>query len=528
MAGIKSVVILSSLPAMLFFVMPGLGSDTVSAVDFGSVPDALRATDGAIRLKVPDAGSGRVVNGGDSTNPADAQLRKFLSELRSNPRETMNAEPPKYDAGTGERLRLPKHDKKSAGFAAARAAILNKRLSRHGEKARIDGNDTPQDLFPPGTRILTDIGALPDSGTVSKSPWSGYFWPVSSGGFAHRYRAKDYSIPNQPADFNTAQEKDRQQQINDIYSPAEKYDILMGDTDFTLTNAMIANKNSANVPPWVGYCHGWAPASYMEKRPEKAQVEVPSADGKYTIRFYNNDIRGLAALKWANSPANVYLIGGRCEGGMRDDNQHQLNQNCFDTNPGTWHIVVANMVGVERRSFIMDADADISIWNQPVLGYSAKYWNPLTEQFVPLIEARVPYSAFKGKDKFQKYRHPETAYIVGAEMKVSYVDDNYMPAAIDTDSIVEVVYRYDIELDSRGNIIGGEWYTNKHPDFLWTPVPGAKPINETDIYLSDKSKYDGSVDSLKQIISSIDIRKASSSDQSPLYSVVEGLIELSQ
>jgi Transglutaminase elicitor len=28
---------------------------------------------------------------------------------------------------------------------------------------------------------------------------------------------------------------------------------------------------------------------------------------------------------------------------------------------------------------------------------------------------------------------------------------------------------YDLELNNKGQIVGGEWYTNKHPDFLWLP-----------------------------------------------------------
>ncbi len=30
-----------------------------------------------------------------------------------------------------------------------------------------------------------------------------------------------------------------------------------------------------------------------------------------------------------------------------------------------------------------------------------------------------------------------------------------------------MTYLYDLELNSRNEIIGGEWYNNNHPDFLW-------------------------------------------------------------
>ncbi|MFX5517657.1 hypothetical protein ABTD52_18090, partial [Acinetobacter baumannii] len=31
-----------------------------------------------------------------------------------------------------------------------------------------------------------------------------------------------------------------------------------------------------------------------------------------------------------------------------------------------------------------------------------------------------------------------------------------------------VRYIYDLELDDSNNIVGGEWYSNAHPDFIWT------------------------------------------------------------
>ncbi len=43
-----------------------------------------------------------------------------------------------------------------------------------------------------------------------------------------------------------------------------------------------------------------------------------------------------------------------------------------------------------------------------------------------------------------------------------------------------VKYTYDLELDEEGKILGGEWYTNAHPDFLWTPPATAQARSTTD------------------------------------------------
>ena len=63
-------------------------------------------------------------------------------------------------------------------------------------------------------------------------------------------------------------------------------------------------------------------------------------------------------------------------------------------------------------------------------------------------------------------------------MSVSYVVET-RPSQRDTDNpsydaIRKVAYLYDLELDANGKIIGGEWYQNPHPDFLWTPPKGAR------------------------------------------------------
>ena len=43
--------------------------------------------------------------------------------------------------------------------------------------------------------------------------------------------------------------------------------------------------------------------------------------------------------------------------------------------------------------------------------------------------------------------------------------------------LTDVDYYYDLELDAAGRIIGGEWYTPEHPDFLWTPPVGARAVS---------------------------------------------------
>jgi len=53
-----------------------------------------------------------------------------------------------------------------------------------------------------------------------------------------------------------------------------------------------------------------------------------------------------------------------------------------------------------------------------------------------------------------------------------------LPASPHDDALNGARYMYDLELDAQGNIVGGEWYQNQHPDFLWLPPPGTKALSQ--------------------------------------------------
>jgi hypothetical protein len=57
-----------------------------------------------------------------------------------------------------------------------------------------------------------------------------------------------------------------------------------------------------------------------------------------------------------------------------------------------------------------------------------------------------------------------------------------------------VRYIYDLELDAGYNVIGGEWYSNGHPDFMWTFPLGSQALASAENVLQeDPWQNDGSV-----------------------------------
>jgi hypothetical protein len=252
---------------------------------------------------------------------------------------------------------------------------------------------------------------------------------------------------------------------------------------------------------------------------------LQSADGAHVLRFYPSDIKALADLLWAEGEFNSRFIGGRCHdvNPKTDENGRILRQQCFDTNPGTWHLAVANQIGISRRSLIMDAAYDYRIWNQPVLGYAYHYFNPQSMKYVHnLADARVPMSEFSN-DKFRRYRSAKTKAVVGIIMDLTYVASTRPSHAHEDspeqDHLRTIRYLYDLELDSEGKIIGGEWYMNQHPDFLWVPEPSAQPQSE---YESQASGTWNATAILP--VSWQSAARNASEDGQPLTKIVEALV----
>jgi hypothetical protein len=263
----------------------------------------------------------------------------------------------------------------------------------------------------------------------------------------------------------------------------------------------------------------------MTRRPARS-VEVPAAGAEGAkILFYPSDVKALTSLLWANARYQNRFIGLRCENKNPpvDENGRILDPACYGENPATWHLSVVNQVGVSRRSFVMNAMHDTEVWNQPVYKYEYTYFNPETKKSTAsLKEAEVTMADFKS-DKFRRYRAKSAVSAVGIAMDLTYIAENSPSTARNDsptrDSVVTVHYLYDLELDRNRVIVGGEWYSNAHPGFLWTPVPGARALSPGDALLG-AGGWDGK-EPIPQAWRTAALR--SSSARQPLARIVETL-----
>ena len=168
-----------------------------------------------------------------------------------------------------------------------------------------------------GDSYESDFRNLPDQGEADKVCWSGSHWPMrhvlvasrygygddsslgswddSTGYFTEYTYSQSAAKVNQPNEYkgNIVREenldedlvatKAKLDEVTLTRSPAEKYDILVGDTQtFSLTNWMLQESSyyalDGDIPYWYGICHGWAPASYMFPEPTKPVTLIAADD----------------------------------------------------------------------------------------------------------------------------------------------------------------------------------------------------------------------------------------------------------
>lgn len=344
---------------------------------------------------------------------------------------------------------------------------------------------------------------------LKNKPWSGDYWAIAGGILGARYMDRDFGLNFDWIDkYKFVQEnpasrliEEKGQEAINTLSAAEKYDLLTGDSDFSFTTSQWAEgkkyyERTGEVESWMGICHGWAPAAIAEPKPSQS-VELQSLDQKWKIHLNPSEIKGLVSYSWATNPFPVVTLGNRCneKDPHRDENGRITDPKCFDLNPSTWHLATVHRIGLQKRSFIMDATFDYEVWNQPMYAYSYEYFNVETGiKTENLSEAKLQRAQIT-KDPYAKYRSSETHSIVGISMKVAYVVEN--SAGDETESSEEddilhwVNYEYDLELNSQGEIIGGEWREHSHPDFIWTPKKGARPQSPFDFSISGNEWLDG-------------------------------------
>lgn len=335
-------------------------------------------------------------------------------------------------------------------------------------------------------------------GNASINPWSGSYWPIHKGVIAARYASSTFA--NSRTFTNNYNSYKAYPSETFVYSgnteqlsPAEKYDLLVGDSNWTLTRAMWAKglrdlQTFGVVSGWTGICHGWAAAAHIHPQPPASHVTVRDVTGRYNIKFYANDIKALLSYLWAEASPGTFLAGKRCRQGrvITDSYLRPLDPACLDSNPMTWHLALANRMGLHGMSLVMDSANGPEVWNYPLVGYDYHYFDPKT--YMPthnFKSALRKVSEFD--DPYKDHRSPKTAYIVGIIMDTFHSASTVPTRNIATRVVTtKKTFIYDLELDENFELVGGEWYSRHTPDFIWGYSTASRARTREDIRLSNE------------------------------------------
>jgi hypothetical protein len=329
--------------------------------------------------------------------------------------------------------------------------------------------------------LLPLVGKLDDE----RLGWSETYWPANKGGIAYRW---NHPNPMPFAyDFHTKEEllkmsKDDLEKL----SPAELYDIAQGDYTYSLTRKTLKLFTPMDLW-WEGICHGWSQAA--ANYPEPTQVLVKNPDG-IRVPFGSSDVKGLLAMHDAYNSQGTYThIGGRCsaagkvpgEGSSRDTNVSMPSEEqaesieCRDVNAGAFHVVMANMIGIQSKALVADVDRFSDVWNQPVTAYESAFKEELVVE-----QAHYADGVARRLRMVMKMTYGEELQFAN-QAAMDRGEDNFVSKLPVTRTLHQEFrskdYEYILELDSSDHIIGGEWISVTRPDFLWTKKRDQRFLN---------------------------------------------------
>ncbi len=389
-----------------------------------------------------------------------------------------------------------------------------------GGKADAWDNTNDPTQFATRTELVFRLSELPTEGRSANSVWPSSYFPTYEDSVNVRWAGQGEMSPAEKYDraFNgwTPSEEFaslrpyRPEDCEDGEWDREYYEQLGPLAEFV--SSQMGNQDSRDgldsdgdgqtdecddrdgVDTWWGLCHAWVPAAIHEPRP----LQPVNYNG---VTFEVADLEALLMLAYDDNDAAV--IGGRCdlfssEADMarvhgcrlaseeaadgdnrpecteeqleqyivrRDDHGRIVTNDCNDTNAGSFHVVMTNLLGLQKRAFAYDQTWDREVWNQPVVAFEV-----ISQTELEPAQA----NALLGEEGQTYVRNVDAASLYEMEATTLYVTESSASATPSEQGRYErkLNHHYILEVDAKGDIIGGEWVGDSrtnHPDFLWDP-----------------------------------------------------------
>ena len=218
------------------------------------------------------------------------------------------------------------------------------------------------------------VTELPQDGAAAQTPWTGSYWPTYEDSIAYRWDGEETLSPagKYGAAFEIADVADKVSAKYGVDSRATATecteDSVCDDSIGEVCAKRAGEETGRCIPSWWGICHAWAPAAILEPEP----IHPVTRNG---VEFKVNDLKALVSLVYNHTQATMLSL--RCNedeenGDITYDNYGNPtgeDLECKDTNAGTFHVIVANYLGLRGEAFVEDRTFDDEVWNQPVSAY---------------------------------------------------------------------------------------------------------------------------------------------------------------
>ncbi len=340
------------------------------------------------------------------------------------------------------------------------------------------------------------FSALPTSGEAATIPWVSSYWPTYEDNVNYQWAGEGTDSPalKYQKAFGGTNVEDAVSRYHGIDSATgQKSCTTTSQCNASLGEACAKRRGAANgrcIPTWWGICHAWSPAAILLPEPKR-----PVTRNGVTFRI--SDLKALGSL--VHNRTSSKFVSLRCDqnnssGGITFDAYGRPtggSSGCKDTNPGTFHVLLANYLGKMKTSFVEDRTFDSEVWNQPLRSFRVLETKTVTaEEANRLVGASGSTYVFNADAKSLVYVRSEVKYISESRPEV----DGNLSGVVDRYTGTDR-YEYILELDAAGKIFGGEWVGSSkkaHPDFVWLPtgVASTSVAGGAITYANVKSLFD--------------------------------------
>jgi len=288
--------------------------------------------------------------------------------------------------------------------------------------------------------LVFDVDELPMEGEADDVPWAGSYWPVYKDSINDRWDGEDSLSPSEKyaQAFGVPDFPDQVSKHHGIDNHKTRTECSGNDDCNSAISESCAKREGEEkgycIPSWWGICHAWAPVAILEQEPEQA-VTVND------VEFKVQDIKALLTLAYNRTRSRFVSL--RCnEDASEDEIEYDeydrptgSDEECRDTNPGTYHVLLTNFLGLKGQSFVEDRTMDMEVWNQPLRGYRITKMEPVTveraHELLDVPEDEVPADSVGGTFRFSgdvstgdwEHKGPYTI-VEGAEVVVEMTGDS--------------------------------------------------------------------------------------------------------